>query len=311
MSVISKISGLAIASVNKVSSLAKSSVAKIITVVNQLFTDDNAVAKSITTGTGQGVYISDSNGSYRFDHNDAFSVSFWIKPGWNVSLNATVYLFSSSDVNAASANKDTFRIWYYEPHNRMYAEWRDNNGYKKQNFWLFHSTSSPYGTARTASGLGGTYWSAANRGNVGDDDYTLITVTRGTANSGASSNLKLYWNAADCGAGFYASGGGSGTPNMGNTNDKQIALASDTWNFNSSGNNTETKYNGLTMWSKVLSSSEITELYNSGTPMSIETHSAYSDCVGWWNFEDTNGTNEISGGPDFDNINGNSNIEAK
>ena len=306
---ISKISGLVIGSINRISSLGKGSMAKIIAVAN--FFDRSAVAKSISTGTSEAVYISDSNGSYRVDHNDAFSVSFWIKVGWNVSVNATCHMFSSADVGAAGANADVFRVWYYEPHNRIYAEWRSGSSEKKHNFWFFHSNSSSNNNsavAFAAAGLGTTFWNSSNRGNANSDGYTLITVTRGTTNSAASSNLNLYWNDATCGIGFYASGGGSGTPNMGNSTDKQIAIGSNSWDFNDCGNNDETKYNGVTVWDKKLTSSEVTELYNSGTPMDVSTHSAYANCTGWWNFEDTNGTNLISGGPDFDQINGNSNI---
>ena len=61
---IGKVSSLAVASLAKVSSLAKASINKINSVAASFaaaFTDDNAVAKSITTGTGQAVYISDSD----------------------------------------------------------------------------------------------------------------------------------------------------------------------------------------------------------------------------------------------------------
>mgnify|MGYP001078667533 CR=1 FL=1 len=273
------------------------------------FADDNAVAKSITTGTGQAVYIPDSDGNYNFDHNDAFSVSFWIKVGWNSSLNTNTHIFSSTDAGGSSVNDDTFRIYYDERYNRLYAAWRSDSSNKRSNFWLFHSNSGNYAAAYAAAGLGGTYWLESNRGNANGDGYTLITFTRGTTNSGASSNLKLYWNATDCGIGHYTGGTGGGTPSMG-TNDKQIALGSSSWTFHKCGNNSETKFNGVTIWDKVLSSAEVTELYNSGTPMDVSGHSAYDDdCKGWWNFE-SDGSNEVSGGPDF-TIAGNSNIEAK
>ena len=192
----------------------------------------------------------------------------------------------------------------------MYGEWRSGSTAKKQNFWLFHSNSGNYAAAYAAAGLLASYWANTNRGNANADGYTLITMTRGTTNSGASSNLKLYWNATDCGVGFYASGGGSGTPAMGNTTDKQIALGSSSWTFHACGNNDETKFNGVTIWDKVLSSAEVTELYNSGAPMDVSGHSAYgANCVGWWNFE-SDGSNEVVGGPDF-TIAGNSNTEAK
>jgi len=308
--IISKISGLVIGSVNKVSSLAKTSIAKVVAVVN--YFDRSAVAKSTSTGTGEAVYISDSNGSYRIDHNDAFSVSFWVKAGWNSSLNTTISLFSSSDVGTTSfGSDDNFRVLYLEHQNRIHVDWRDSSNNFRQNFWFFHSNSASNNNsavAFAAAGLGTTFWSSANRGNVGDNDYTLITVTRGTTNSGASSNLNLYWNDATCGIGFYLNGNSSGTPSQGNSTDKQIALGSNSHNFGQAGNNDETKFNGVTLWDKKLTSAEVTELYNGGTPMDVSTHSAYANCTGWWNFEDTNGTNSISGGPDFDQINGNSNI---
>ena len=310
---INKINSLAIASVSKVNSLVKASIAKIVSLANVLFTDDNAVAKSITTGTGQAVYMTTDGTTYAFDHNDPITVSFWIKVGWSTSLNGVVYLFSSSNTGAADTTfasaVDKFRIYYNESNNRLYSGWRSDNSNRRQNFWLFHSNTGNYAAAYGASGLGASYWTAANRGNVGDDDYNLITVTRGTTNSGASSNQKLYWNATDCGIGFYASGNAAGTPAMGNE-EKQIALGSNTWSFTQTGNSAETKYNGLTIWNKVLNASEVTELYNNGTPINAVNHSAASSLVGWWNFE-SDGSNSVDSAPAFDVIAGNSNIEAK
>ncbi len=310
---IGKVSSLAAASLAKVNSLVKLSINKINAVAASFaaaFTDDNAVAKSISTGVEQAVYIASSDGSYIYDHNDAFTVSFWVKAGWSADLNTSIHLFSSTDVGAASAWNDLYRIYYTEQNNRLNVQWGHSGSGRKQQFWYFHD-SSGMSTAYNAAGLGTSYWSAANRGNTGDDDYTLITVTRGTSNSAAPDNLKLYWNATDCGTGYYASGGGSGTPSMGN-NDKQIFLGSNSWspNYNKSGDSTATKFNGVTIWNKVLSSAEVTELYNSGEPMNIEDHTAYDDCAGWWNFE-SDGSNEIDGGPDFDQINGESVVEAK
>ena len=313
MANISKIQSVATTSISKILGSSYSDISKVSgSTAPQAasFSDSYSVSKSITTGTGQAVYIADSNGSYRFDHNDPFTVSFWIKVGWDTNLNTNTHLFSSSDVSATGANADTFRIWYDESNNRLYGEWRSGSSAKKQNFWLFHSNSGNYAAAYAAAGLLASYWANTNRGNANADGYTLITMTRGTTNSGASSNLKLYWNATDCGVGFYASGGGSGTPAMGNTTDKQIALGSSSWTFHACGNNDETKFNGVTIWDKVLSSAEVTELYNSGAPMDVSGHSAYgANCVGWWNFE-SDGSNEVVGGPDF-TIAGNSNTEAK
>mgnify|MGYP003122732173 FL=1 len=315
MALITKINGLAYDNISKYNNLAKASTKKVGGTRNYL--DNNAVSKALdNSGSGHEIFIADSNGDFRFDHDDAMSVSFWIKPGWNTSLNTSTYLFSWHNVGGANGYQDGFLMYFYEPHNRLYGMWTSNAGGSKQyrrNFWHFHNNYGTYATAYAAAGAtsGSWTWNSAARGNVGNDDYTLITITRGTAATSLYANFKLYWNAADCGQGYYKTGvgGGSGTVSQGNSTDKLVSLGDYGWGFKLAGNNNETKYNGLTIWDKELSSSEVTELYNSGAPMHVGTHSAYANCVGWYNFED-DGVGEISGNESFA-INGDSNLEAK
>ena len=309
MALLTKINSATFASINKWNGLAKTSTNKISGA--RSFVDNNAVAKALdTSGSGHEIFIADSEGAFRFDHDDAMSVSFWIKAGWNLSHNGYIHLFTFHDVGGGT-HDDSFRMYYYEPHGRLWVDWRSASDEKHEQFWHFHDDNATYGTAYEAAGLGGGMWNSAARGSVGDDDYTLITITRGTANTALHANLKLYWNTADCGAGYYRSGtsGGTGTPNMGNSTDKVVALGDASWAFTAPGNNVETKYNGLTIWNKELDSSEVTELYNSGTPLHVGTHSAYAECLGWWNFED-DGVDEVSRTQTFA-INGDSNLEAK
>ena len=321
MSQINKITGNLATAINKVSGSAISGIAKVIGQVVSLFVDTKCASKSVTTGTANAVYITDSDGEYTYDQADAFTVSFWIKPGWTSSLNTNIHLFASSNVGAGGANADTFRLYYHESNNRLYVEWRSGSSDKCQNFWLFHSNTGVYADAYAAAGLcpGGTpcstYWSNTNRGNVGDNNFTLITLTRGTTNTGAASNAKLYWNATYCGVGFYSSANGqsdgnnTGTPAMGN-GDKQIAMGSQSWNlFQKCGNINDTEYDGVSIWDRVLTAAEVSEIYNGGTPMNLENHSAASDLKGFWNFEG-NGNNTVSGAPAF-TINGDSSIETK
>ena len=184
-------------------------------------------------------------------------------------------------------------------------QWRTSGTDRRHQFWLFHSTAATYLDSYNAAGLGATYWSAANRGNVGDDDYTLITFTKGASNSAANSNVSLYWNGTSCGTGFYANGNHVGTPAMSN-NDKQVFLGSKSYSdWGGAGNSAETKYDGLTMWNKKLTSTEVSELYNSGTPMDATAHSAATNLKGFWKF-DVDGTATV--GEDM-TVNGNSNIE--
>ena len=272
------------------------------------FTNIKAVAKSITTGTAQAVYVEDSNSSgVEWDDDDDFSISFWVKPGWNASLNTNIHLLSSTDVSGG-INDDTFRIWYDESNNRLNVQWRSGGTARRHNFWTFHANSGKYAPAYAASGLGTTYWSSANRGYVGDDDFTMITFCKGTDNSAADTNIDMYWNGTTLGTSHYTSGNNAGTPNMSN-NDKNIFLGSTSWtsNFNKSGNNNETLFDGLTMWNSKLTSTEVTELWNEGTPIDATTHSNATELKGYWEFE-VDGSATV--GEDM-TINGNSNIESR
>ena len=311
----SKVTTSLVTTISKIADTVISGIANIAGAVVSLWADVNAVAKSISTGSAEAVYITDDDGDYAYDQADAFTVSFWIKVGWTTALNTNTHILASANVGAGGANGDSFRLYYYENNNRFYVEWRSDASNKCRNFWVFHSNSGVYAAAYAAAGLGTSYWSNTNRGNVGDDDYTLITITRGTTNTACNTNLKMYWNAADCGEGFYSVANGqscgddTGTPAMG-TGDKQIALGSQSWgSFAKTGNINETKFDGVSIWNKVLSAAEISEIYNSGTPMNLENHSAVTNLKGYWNFE-VDGSNTITAGPDF-TINGNSNVEAK
>ena len=274
------------------------------------FADNYAVSKSITTGSGQAVRIADDGGAYSFTHSSAYSISFWVKAGWTSALNTNIHLFSMNESGSSTASDDMIRIYYHESHNRIYFEYRSATNAKKLNFWLFHSNSGNYAAAYSAAGLGGTYWSSSNRGNTGNDDFTMITITKGTANNAGSDNVRLYWNATDCGIGFYgANGSSTGTPNM-STSNRQVAIGSNTWNtYQKSGNVAETMYNDLTIWDKQLSASEVSDLYNSGARMNATNHSASSNLVGYYKFE--NDGNDSSGNSNAAfTVSGNSNFES-
>ena len=286
MADINKIIGVAATAINKLSGVAISGIANVFGQVVSLFTNAQAASKSITDGSGQMIHLADTNSmGVEWDQLDDFSISFWVKPGWNSSLNTSKYLFVMNNIGA-NANGDIIRTWYNESNNRLYVDWRSGSTARTQQFWLFHSNSGNYATAYAAAGLGPTnYWSSANRGNVGDDDFTMITICQGYY-TGTNANT-------------------SGTPSMGNS-DRQIALGSSTWgSYTLSGNNTETLHDGLTMWDTKLTAAEVTELWNGGTPIDATGHSQATNLKGYWEFEG-NG-NATVGGEAFV-LGGNSNI---
>ena len=316
MGLITKINGLAYANTAKYSGVTKVNTKKVGGTGN--FHNKNAVSKGTTGGDLEHtIRIDDSNGDFRFDHDDAVSISFWVKAGWDSSVNGSVALFHMQDLDATAYNDDEFMIYYYEPHNRIYTRFASGSSAKAENFWhsenLDPAGDRDYRVHMNASGLGhGGDWGSANRGTTGNDDYSMLTITKGTAGNSLYSNWKLYWNGTDCGYGYYGTSspsGTTGTVSMGTSTDKAITLGSSSHTGTGAGNNNETKFMNLTIWDKELSSSEVNELYNSGAPLHVGTHSAYANCVGWWSFQD-DGAGHIAGTESF-TIGGDSNMEAK
>jgi hypothetical protein len=253
------------------------------------FTDAYAVSKTLSTGTSNSINFVDTTDDLNFTGSSAFTISFWVKAGWSSSLNTNIHFLIGQKQNAAYSNCDMIKVLYNESNNRIRLQYgnktTESNSWTKQGEWLFHANGGAYRTAYQAAGLGGTYWSASNRGYANADDYTLITVSKSTTNG--TSGMRLYWNANDAGAPPVVYTSGSGSPSMSTTNNRSWSVGSNGVASGEikTGNSTATLYNGLTIWDKQLSSSEVTELYNSGTPLDATTHSAVANLVGYWNFE--------------------------
>ncbi len=306
MANIGKISSIAIASVSKVSSVALASIGEVLgltKVVSSQFSDEYAVSKTLSTGTGNSINFVDTTDDLNFTGTSAFTISFWVKAGWSSSLNTNIHFLIGQKQNASYQLSDMIKVIYTESTNRIRLQYGNkttsSNAWTKQGEWLFHANSGQYAAGYQAAGLGSTFWSASNRGYANDDGYSLITLSKSTTN--AQSGMKLYWNANDAGAPPITYNSGSGSPSMSTTNNRSWSVGSNGVANGEvkTGNSTPTLYNGLTIWNKQLSSSEVTELYNSGTPMDATTHSAANgNLVGFWNFEQ-NGNDDSSNSNTF------------
>ena len=310
-----KINTITNANMAKVDSIVKANIGKISSIAAPAsFVDANAVSKSITTGTAQAIYFTDTADTFNFIETEAWTISFWVKAGWSASLNTNIHFFIGQKTSATYQLSDMIKMQYNEDSNRLYAIYGNKttseNAKKKEMYWLFHTNSGTYATAYAAAGLGTTYWSAANRGNVGDDDFTMITMTKAAAD--AASSVKVYWNAATL-----------GTPTV--TKDETLAVGmSETsnrlWSLGAngihgsndqtkSGDSAETVYNDLSFWNAELTAAEVSELYNSGTRLNAETHSAQGNLIGYWKFESDGSATRPSGVSEKTfTIAGNSNI---
>ena len=257
------------------------------------FADSNAVSKGLATGTSHAITLTDSADKFNFTEEEAWTISFWVRAGWSSSLNTNIHFFIGHKLNASYQATDMIKIYYDESNNRLSCRYGNkttsSNSWYHQCQWLFHSNSGNYAAAYAAAGLGSSYWSASNRGNTGNDNFTMITMTKSTTNG--TSGMRMYWNATSLGAApITTSSGTSGNPAMSATDDRQWSVGSNgkygSTDHLKTGNSAETVYNDLTIWNKALDQSEITELYNSGARMDVATHSEAEEYLqGYWKFE--------------------------
>ena len=304
---IGKVSSLAVASLAKINTLAKLSVNKISSVTASFaaaFVDNNAVSKSITTGSGQAVVIAETE-AYSLTQENAFTIGFWIKAGWDNNLNTNIHFFAMNDGSSTARNQQ-IRVFYNESNNRLEFRIGSDSSNRSLNFWALHSSLSATGLPGSSASQ---YWSSSNRGNVNGNNYTHLVITKGTGTTLAASNIAAYWNGSKLSNAFYSSGNNTGTPNM-NENARRVALGSNAHTLEKSGNNSETKYNVLTIFNKELSASEVSTLYNSGTPVSPTVAGNIGNLVGYYNFE-SDGSDTSGNSNESFTISGNSNIEAK
>ena len=306
MGTVSKILGIDATSVSKILGKTLSGVSKVIGQTIALFTDNKAVSKSITTGSGNAISVA-STTHFNFTESDAFSIGFWIRVGWNNSLNTNIHFFAMNDGSTTARNQQ-IRIFYNESNNRLEFRIGSDSSNRSLQFWALHSNLSVNGLAGSAASQ---YWSSAstaNRGNVNGDNFTHLMITKGTGTTLAASNVAAYWNGNKMTNAFYASGNNFGTISMDASSARRIALGSNAHTLEKSGNNNETVYNDLTIYNKQLSDAEVTALYNSGTPIDATTLSSAGNLRGYYTFENSDGTDSSgTSGPTF-TVNGDSSI---
>jgi hypothetical protein len=230
----------------------------------------------------------------RLTSTSTFTLNFWVKAGWTSALSSQgrhqfLWGVSANAQDSTSTNYTTnvynnnWRMYYDEAQNRVTFSFLGKtstgaNAYT-DNFWWLHKTGT--GNAAVQTGLGSTYWSNTNRGDVNDNDFCMITVTYNGSMS--QSNLKMYWNGSDIGTAYYASGRVSGTPLIDTTQVRLQALLGTPYGPNGTltgtgdqtagyfGGNGNTYIDQYSLWDSALSSTAVSNLYNEGAGGSIST----------------------------------------
>ena len=280
-----KINAIRYVALAEVNTLEKANIGKINSVASpsDAFTYANSytVAKSITTGIGNTIRaVIPADSPINFIQTDAFTISFWVKAGWTTSLNHTIYFVDTMPTDAESGWDNRIYIRYKENNNRMIFRMMNNPGdgnHDIQADWLFHANSAPYDTAYAAAGLGTSYWTASNRGYVGDNDFTMITFVKTTSTAGSA--VKLYWNANDAGAPPITGDNASSSMAMVSNEEKELVIGSNglSSSYTRSGDGAETQYNDFAIWDVALDADAITAIFNSGTPIDLTSDSGNYD----------------------------------
>jgi len=262
------------------------------------FANTRSLSKSITTGSSNAVTLVSADGLTQYfnsvvgDETSPFSISFWIKPGWNNSLNTNIHLFAVND-GSSTGRVQQYRIFFNESNNRLEFRIGQNSNNRSLNFWPLHSHTSVVnvGASSGNSISSSNYWSSVYPGGANSNGFTHLVITKGTDGDLRASNIKAYWNGTALGDAFYSNGNNFGTVALsgGGAHEKRIAIGSNAHNLDKSGNNTATLYDEVAIFGVELSSSNVTTLYNSGVPQDASTV-VEEQPLAYYRFEGADGT---------------------
>ena len=205
-----------------------------------------------------------------FDINTTqdMSFSFWVRIKSSSKNTETLWNFGSTQANG---NNRIF-MQYIANSNRLLCRIRTNSVNFDRQFGL-HDNSSATGITSSSTG-----WTTGQRGNVNSDNFCMLTLTYDASQTNAANAFKLYWNASELTSQAVAN---SGT---------RTATRADFFRFcenihtTASAGNANVDIDEFKVYTDVLSSSEISTLYNSGTIAdSSQTHS--SSLLTEWTFD--------------------------
>ena len=180
---------------------------------------------------------------------ETMSFSFWFRIDRTSKDNL---LFYDLYPQGASSNANRFFLNYSANLNRFVARYRSSSSnFDRQ--WALHGNSAVTGVSNSSTGL-----TTSQRGNVNSDNFCHIVVTYDGSQSSASNAFKCYWNAGELTSKVVANNG-----SRSNFNFTEVTWGND---YNS-GTADASGYDHMRIYDKVLSASEVSSIYNSGTPV--------------------------------------------
>ena len=220
-----------------------------------------------------------NNSSTLFNSNDDFSYSGWYRI--DETFNDTQFLATFAQATPSGSN--LIFVMYQKTSARMMLRFRYGGGGNfHQRFWSLSSTNNT-----SISGITSAGWKSNTRGNVNSDGFVHLVFTRDNSNT-ASSGMNCYWN-------------GQKLPESIQFNSRiltgfAIKSAAIGDAISSSPNNALVFKGGIdqvSVYDKVLTQTEITDLYNSGVPITCSDAGATSNLLAEYRLE--NNTTNTSG----------------
>lgn len=220
-------------------------------------------------GTGDYIDCTTSTAPFNINTTQDLSFSLWVRQTGN-KQNQVLFNFGNTNANG---NNRIF-LSYSANLNRFVFRYRSNSvNFDRQ--WALHGTNGT-ATGVTSSSTG---WTSSSRGNVNSDGFCLLTVTYDASQSTATSAMKIYWNSSELTSQAVANNG------------TRTAMAAtkgrigENLHLTNSAGNATLDYDEIKIFNKVLSASEVTSLYNSGS-IADSTQTVSSGLITEWTFDD-------------------------
>lgn len=227
-------------------------------------------------GTSDYINCTTSTSPFSINTTQDLSFSLWVR-NTGSKQNQLIYNFGNTNSNG---NNRIF-LTYSANLNRLIARYRSNSVNFDRQFAL-HDNSGATGISSSSNG-----WSSTSRGTVNSDNFCMLTVTYDASQSNATNAFKLYWNANECTTQAAAN---SGTRTAINATRGRIG---ENIHLTNSAGNATLDYDEIKIYNKVLSSSEVSTLYNSGA-IADSSQTVSSGLITEWTF-DNNNANDSAG----------------
>jgi len=227
-------------------------------------------------GTGDYINCTTSTSPFSINSTQDLSFSLWVR---NTGSKQNQMIFNFGNTNANGHNR--IFVSYSANLNRLICRVRTNSVNFDRQFAL-HDNSGVTGISSSSNG-----WSSTSRGNVNAQNFCMLTITYDASQSTGAGAFKLYWNASECTT-TAASNNGTRT-----AIDATKGRIGENLHATNSAGNTTLDYDEIKIYNKVLSSSEVTTLYNSGT-IAASSQTVSSGLITEWTFDNNNANDSNS-----------------